>query len=315
MVPTINHWIGQDDAIRRFKIALEASWNDGTKLPHMLFIGCPGTGKTLLANLAAKEMGVQLHERIAQVVNSMGALNGLLVRANDKDIVFLDEIHELLPSVQTLLYRAMEGQRISLRTRDERTLTMPLKNFTVIGATTDEYRLLSPLRQRFPVSIPFTTYDEESLARITLQRAQLAEIDVEPEIAPEIARRSKGTPRLAIRLLESCHRYARSVGDNRLTMDHFEATVALDNLDTLGLGLDEQRFIKFLTKRRGEPVRLFTLEAAIGVHRRTISDVIEPFLIREGLIERTPQGRVITERGIRHVEGSLEAEPVSEGAS
>ena len=99
MVPTINHWIGQDDAIRRFKIALEASWNDGTKLPHMLFIGCPGTGKTLLANLAAKEMGVQLHERIAQVVNSMGALNGLLVRANDKDIVFLDEIHELLPSV------------------------------------------------------------------------------------------------------------------------------------------------------------------------------------------------------------------------
>ena len=178
MIPTINHWIGQDDAIRRFKIALEASWNDGSKLPHMIFCGCPGTGKTLLANLAAKEMGVQLHERIAQVVNSMSALNGLLLRANDKDIVFLDELHELLPSVQTLLYRAMEGQQISIRTRDERTLTMPLKDFTVIGATTDEYRLLSPLRQRFKISIPFTTYDEESLARITLQRAQLMNLTV-----------------------------------------------------------------------------------------------------------------------------------------
>ena len=167
LIPTISHWIGQDAAVRRFKIALEASWNDGTKLPHMLFVGCPGTGKTLLANLAAKEMGVQLHERIAQVVNSMGALNGLLLQAQDKDIVFLDEIHELLPSVQTLLYRAMEGQQISLRTRDEQTLTMPLKDVTIIGCSTDEYRLLSPLRQRFKLSIPFTTYDEGSLAQIT----------------------------------------------------------------------------------------------------------------------------------------------------
>ena len=197
MIPTINHWIGQEQAIRRFKIALEASWNDGTKLPHMLFVGSPGTGKTLLANLAAKEMGVQLHERIAQVVNSMAALNGLLLQAKDKDIVFLDEIHELLPSVQTLLYRAMEGQQISLRTRDERTLTMPLKDFTIIGATTDEYRLLGPCRQRFKISIPFSIYDDESLARITLQRAQLMNLNIEPEIATQIAKRSRGTPRLA----------------------------------------------------------------------------------------------------------------------
>ena len=315
MIPTINHWIGQEQAIRRFKVALEASWNDGKKLDHMVFCGCPGTGKTLLANLAAKEMGVQLHERIAQVVNSMTALNGLLLGAKNKDIVFLDEIHELLPSVQTLLYRAMEGQRISLRTRDERTLNLPLKDFTIIGATTDEYRLLSPLRQRFKLSIPFTTYDEESLARITLQRAQLMNLNIEPEIATQIAKRSRGTPRLAIRLLESCQRYARSQGDESITMRHFEETVVLDGIDELGLGADEQRFIKFLTIQRGKPVRLFTLEAAIGVHRRTIQEVIEPFLIRMGLIERMPQGRVITERGIRHVEGSLEAEPVSEGAS
>ena len=314
MIPTISHWIGQDDAIRRFKIALEASWNTGAKLPHMIFCGSPGTGKTLLGNLAAKEMGVHLHERIAQVVNSMSALNGLLLGAKDKDIVFLDEIHELLPSVQTLLYRAMEGQQISLRTRDERTLTMPLKDFTVIGATTDEYRLLSPLRQRFKLSIPFTIYDEDSLARITLQRAQMMKLNIDPEIATQIAKRSKGTPRLAIRLLESCQRYARSQGDENVTTRHFEETVALDGIDELGLGPDEQRFIKYLMQRSGRPARLFCIEAAVGVHRRTIQEVIEPFLIREGLIERTPQGRVITERGMRHVEGSLEAAPVSEGA-
>lgn len=315
MIPTINHWIGQDDAIRRFRIALEASWNDGTKLPHMLFVGCPGTGKTLLANLAAKEMGVQLHERISQVVNSMSALNGLLLQAQDKDIVFLDEIHELLPSVQTLLYRAMEGGQISLRTRDERTLTMPLKDFTVIGATTDEYRLLSPLRQRFKLSIPFTTYDEESLARITLQRAQLMNLSLGPEIATQVAKRSRGTPRLAIRLLESCQRYARSQGDDNVTMQHFEETVVLDGIDELGLGPDEQRFVKYLTTQSGRPVRLFSIEAAIGVHRRTIQEVIEPFLIRSGLIERTPQGRVITERGMLHVERSNQAQTVSEATS
>ena len=144
MIPTITHWIGQEQAIRRFQIALEASWNDATKLPHMLFTGGPGLGKTMLAQLAAKELGVQLHERVAQVVNTMGSLNGLLLQANDKDIVFLDEIHELLPLMQVLLYRAVEGRQISIRTCDDKTLTIqhktclqqdePVPNDDLIGA-------------------------------------------------------------------------------------------------------------------------------------------------------------------------------------
>lgn len=304
MVPTVDHIIGQQDAVRRFRVALEASWNDSQRLPHMLFVGGPGLGKTMLAHIAAKELGVQLHERLAQVVNSMGALNGLLLQAEDKEIVFLDEIHELLPAVQTLLYRAMEGQQISLRTSEEKTLTMPLKNFTVIGATTDEFRLLRPLNDRFKVVLPFTTYDEESLEKIILQRTQLSGIPIDQQVAAEIAQRAKGTPRLAVRLLESCHRYARSLGDNEVTLRHFNETVALDGIDGLGLGPDEQRLMRFLSDRRGEPIRLHTLEAAVGIHRRTIQDVIEPFLIRKGLIERTPQGRVITEAGLRHVEST-----------
>ncbi|MCH7871457.1 MAG: AAA family ATPase, partial [Planctomycetes bacterium] len=229
-----------EDVVRRLKVCLEAAYTDGTRLPHMLFVGAAGTGKTLVANLSAKEMGVQLHERIAQVMNYPAALNGLLLQAQDKEVVLLDEIHELLPSAQTILYRAMEGQQISLRTNGDNTLNMPLNDITVIGCTTDEYRLLSPLRQRFKVVIPFSHYDDTSLGKIILQRARLEGIDIQPEIGLEIAKRSRGTPRLAIRLFESCHRYARSIGESTVTLGHFEETVVLDGIDELGLAADDQ---------------------------------------------------------------------------
>jgi Holliday junction DNA helicase RuvB len=241
-------------------------------------------------------------------------LNGLLLKAKNKEIVFLDEIHELCPPAQTLLYRAMEGQHISLRTNGDNTLNMPLQDFTIIGCSTDEFRLLSPLRQRFKIVIPFTTYDDDSLARLTLQRAQLMNLNIEPEIATQIAKRSRGTPRLAIRLLESCQRYARSQGEENVSKRHFEQTVILDGIDSLGLGPDEQRIVNYLTIQAGKPTRLFTLEAVTGVHRRTIQEIIEPFLLRKGLIERAPQGRVITEKGIRHVESSKQVEPVREAS-
>lgn len=173
MIPTIDHWIGQEQAIRRFRVALEAAHTDATRLPHMLFVGSAGTGKTLLGTLAGKELGVVCHERIAQVMNFPGALNGLMLQAQDKEIIFLDEIHELLPPAQTLLYRAMEGQQISLRTNAENTMNMRLNDFTVIGCTTDEYRLLSPLRQRFKIVIPFTHYDVASLAQIMYREMSL----------------------------------------------------------------------------------------------------------------------------------------------
>lgn len=267
MVSTINHWVGQEHSIRRFRVGLESAWNDGTRLPHMLFVGGPGLGKTELAHLAAREMGVTLHERLAQVINSMGTLNGLLMQANNKEIVFLDEIHELPPQVQTVLYRAMEGQTISLQGRDKQTMSIPTKDFTLIGATTDEFRLLPPLRDRFKVILPFMEYEADSLSIITAHSARSLGIELNEGVGIEIAQRSKGTPRLAIRLLESCYRYARSKGDERITMQHFQETVSLDGLDELGLGPDEQRYLRFLSERNGEPVRLFTIESSLGIHR------------------------------------------------
>ena len=178
MIPTIDHWTGQEAAIRRFKVGLEAAWNDGTRLPHMLLVGGPGLGKTELAHLAARELGVKIHDRLSQVVTSMGALNGLLIQAGDKEIIFLDEIHELLAQVQTVLYRAMEGQMLSLQGRNDSTLSVPLKDFTIFGATTDEFRLLSPLRDRFKVILPFVDYDPDSLSTITIHRARSLGIEM-----------------------------------------------------------------------------------------------------------------------------------------
>ncbi len=223
------------------------------------------------------------------------------MQANDKEIVFLDEIHELPPQIQTVLYRAMEGQTISLQGRDKQTMSIPTKDFTLIGATTDEFRLLPPLRDRFKVILPFVEYDVEALATITVQRARMMGIEIDQNLGAEIAKRSKGTPRLTIRLLESCHRYARSKGDDRITLEHFEQTVALDGLDELGLGPDEQRYLRFLAERHGDPVRLFTIESALSIHRRTIQSVIEPFVVKSGLVERHTQGRIITEAGLLHL--------------
>lgn len=300
MVPTIDHWVGQSDAIARFKVALEAAWNDGTRLPHILLVGPPGVGKTELAAVAAREMGVTIHERLAQTLTSTGSLNALLLEAGDKEIVFLDEVHELQPHCQTTLYRAMEGGHVFVQGRAEKTYAMPTKNITVMAATTDEHALLSPLRDRFKLVLPFTFYDAESLTQITMQRAALMGIELSEEVGRAIATRAKGTPRLVVRLLEACHRFARSKGEESITASLLADALQLEGMDKLGLGPDEQRYLRYLAGHL-EPVRLSSLEAALGVHRRTIQSVVEPFLLRMNLIERSDKGRMITAEGLRHL--------------
>ncbi len=299
--PTIRHFIAQDQVKRRFQIALEAAWNDAVRLPHMLLVGPPGVGKTTLAHLAAREMAVTLLERIGQNLGWPGALNGLLAGAADKDVIFIDEIHQMGTMCQTLLYKAMEERKIFVDGPGQKTLALPTADFCLLAATTDEYALLPPLRDRFKVILPFTYYEEDALASITRQHAQMLGTHIDSSVATEIAARSRGVPRHAIRLLESCHRYARSKGHRQVEAAHFEATVALDGIDSIGLGPDEQRYLRLLADHQGQAVRLFTLEATLGVHQRTLQAVIEPFLLRSGLIERCQQGRQITEAGLQHL--------------
>jgi len=226
--PTINHFLGQEEVVRKFRVALEASWNDGQRLPHMLFVGPAGVGKTSLAQIAAKEMGVEIHERLGQVLHFPAAVNGLLAGAQAKEIVFVDEAHELPVQCQTLLYRAMEDRTIFVNGRGDKTLSIAINDITVIAATTDEYALLSPLRERFKLVLSFRHYKEEPLTEIVAQRAQMMQVRIDSQIAPEIAQRSRGTPRLAIRLLEACQRFARSKGEDEITLGHFEETVLLE---------------------------------------------------------------------------------------
>lgn len=299
-IPTINHFVGQEAAVARFRVTLEASWQDGTRLPHMLFVGPGGTGKTELAHIAAREMAVEIHERIAQTLSHPGAVNALLLGAKDKESVFIDEIHELPPMCQTTLYRAMENRVVFVNGRGNQTLSMPLSDITVLAATTDEYALLSPLRDRFKLTLPFTHYEVDALAKIARQWAVMLGIELTVDLAEQIAKRAKGTPRLVVRLLESCHRYARSKGEDRLSREHFDATIGLEQLDSLGLGPEEQRYLQFLAERQ-EPTRLSTIESALAIHKRTLQAVIEPFLLRSNLIEKNDKGRVITVAGLRHL--------------
>jgi len=300
-VPTINHFHGQDDVVARFRVALEAAWNDGTRLPHMLLVGPPGTGKTTLAQVAAREVGVQIHERIGQVLNTLEATNGLLMEAGDGEIVFIDEIHELPPQQQTILYRAMDDGTVFVNGFHGKSLSLQVNDFSLLAATTDEHAILKPLRDRFKVVLPFQFYDEESLSWIAIQHARSMGLPLDPSIAQQLAARARSIPRLVLRHLEACHRYARSRGENEITQACFDEAMTLEGVDTLGLGVDEVRYLQLLANSPNQAVRLYTIESMLGIHRQTICRVLEPDILRFNLACRTEQGRMITEEGLRHL--------------
>jgi Holliday junction DNA helicase RuvB len=301
--PTLDHVIGQKRAIQQLRVALDAYFNDRgatheeTALPHVLLVGPPGVGKSLLSQIVAAELASKLHEELAQNIGSPGHLQGLMMLAEAGDVIFCDEIHELPPTVQTTLYRCLEERRLFLG-GDRKSITLP--PFTFIGATTDEWQLSKPLRDRFKIVLRLEHYSEAELMELIRQRAKRLRWPINDEAIKGIASRGRGTPRLAIRLLEASRRTARAENETDITAKHIVRMCQTEGFDSLGLDCIERKYLELLRSGQG-PVRLNMMVTQLALPRQTIERVIESELIRLGLVTKTDEGRMLTAAGAKHL--------------
>ena len=297
----IEHFIGQAQVVQRTRIALESAWNQGTKLPHMLMQGGAGLGKTELSHILAKEMGCELHEQLAQNIKDPRDLHVFLLTPKDKEVVLLDEIHELPPIAQTTLYRAMENQQIFLDCkRGKKSRPIRIANFTVLGATTDPQKLLQPLRDRFKLVLDYQFYSEAELEAMLHIRTQQLRWIVEDRVLALIAQRGKGVPRIALRLLESVRMLASSQNDDVIREDHFHKTCDIESIDPKGLTGNEVKYLNILYENDGT-ARLNVLASRLGLHPKHVSNIIEQFLIRDGLVTKSNSVRILTQQGLEHL--------------
>ena len=296
---SLSHLIGQRKVVEQIEVALDATQQDTKKFDHALMVGPPGLGKSALANVVAKEMATGFHEVIGQSLNSPAEFNALLLNAKPRDIIFIDEVHEMKKEYQTSLYLALDKNRIFIKTGTGAPQGIPVADFTLLLATTDEYSILQPLRDRMKLVLRFEFYSDDELAQVLRHRSRALGWTVSDDVLPEIAQRSRGTPRLALRLLQSCHRVARSIGENSITLDHLRRACDLEQIDDLGLGPNEQVYMQILA--RGS-TRLNVLASMLGLPTRTVSQVIEQFLVRFGLVVKDKNGlRELTAKGRTHL--------------
>ena len=302
---SLDEYIGQEKAKENLKIYIEAAKKRHEPLDHVLLYGPPGLGKTTLAGIVANEMGVQFRVTSGPAIEKPGDLAALLTSLNDGDVLFIDEIHRLSRSIEEVLYPAMEDFALDIiigKGPSARSIRLDLKRFTLIGATTRAGQLSAPLRDRFGVILRLELYSPEELAKIVQRSAGILNIDSTRDGALEIASRSRGTPRIANRLLKRARDYAQVMAEGVIDVDSAQKALSRMEIDELGLDLVDLNLLKAMIENyNGGPVGLDTIAALIGEEAVTIEDVYEPYLMQLGFIMRTPRGRKVTPAGYRHL--------------
>ena len=301
----LKDYIGQEKAKKTLEIYIKAAKERGDALDHVLFYGPPGLGKTTLAGIIANEMGVNIKITSGPAIEKPGEMAAILNNLQENDILFVDEIHRLNRQVEEVLYPAMEDYAIDImigKGASARSIRLDLPKFTLVGATTRAGMLTAPLRDRFGVIHHLELYTEEELTTIILRSAKVLEVEIEESGAVELAKRSRGTPRLANRLLKRVRDFAQVKYDGVITEEVANYALSLLDVDTYGLDhIDRMILLTMLEKFQGGPVGLETLAASIAEDAGTLEDVYEPYLLKNGFIQRTPRGRVVTELAYKHL--------------